>query len=210
VSEPDPELIRRYAEERRKAAAEKHAFNLQTFLRPQDEDECVGRKLNFIRAEELSYATPNYQPAFIRQLADGLNASDLGGALAAAALNALADCPEALAALNHAQPTVPADVLGLNRAVHYNVHLKILGGKALAEQTLVGELWGVGSAQIKADNSDHGGRARTIIERIIAEARKHPAYESEGAALAALHADMKDRAKRMHKPTRKPRRKARR
>jgi len=182
-----------------------------------DELEGLGPRLYFIRRDELNPVRPNYTKQSIEHIAQELGQlieSDLPvelirplgrkgsfvGTLAATVLRALANNPEALAALNHSQETESAEILGLNRAVHYLTRVAINGSKAKKVAKYdVAEAWGRTDGQIKDDHTKHGKAAQRSLEAIIEYAMSETVfgYSTREAVLTALDSDMHHRAKLM-------------
>jgi hypothetical protein len=74
-------------------------------------------------------------------------------------LHALAANKAALKALNRRKPTLPARVLGLNRAVHFHVQAELHPEhKRTAIYADVGDAWGVSAGQVKDDVREYAVR----------------------------------------------------
>ena len=130
-------------------------------------------------------------------------------------LRALAEKPAALKLLNEPRPTMPREVKGLNRAVHYHVRLELRDGRVKDALADVAEVWGKSEDTIKEDrtmfsvnnrkkNPERNPRrylpddAERIAAQVINDsmvARRMTRTE----VLAAFDADMKHRAAQLHK-----------
>jgi hypothetical protein len=118
-----------------------------------------------------------------------------------AVLRTLADNPRALDELNRRKPTLPARVLGVNRAVHFHVLTELRSGKKLANKRDVGEIWRVSDKQVEADVRQHQMRgtryrpddAKRLMLTIVTNVCKASGLSREDV-LKAFDADMRHRA----------------
>jgi hypothetical protein len=120
-------------------------------------------------------------------------------------LRSLAKKPNALKAINHHRPKVPARVVALNRAVHFHVVRELTPkgrGQTKAAQARVSAAWGgVSEGQIKDDVAEYSvsspteyrsDDAKRIAEQLIAIYRQAKSA-SRRNALLAIDSDMKHR-----------------
>lgn len=156
-------------------------------------------KLGIRRHPQLDWIVTEYEADKIQQMADAAEKGDWNPWTKATVelLRALADSPTALAALNYHRPTIPREVLGLNRAVHYLVRLDTEGdGKAETRQK-IGRNWGGASAEtIREDFTLYGAAARSVIEELLDTLQK-PLGKTRPELLEALDEDMIYRAAHM-------------
>jgi hypothetical protein len=121
-------------------------------------------------------------------------------------LRTLAASPKALDALNHRKPTVPARVLGLNRAVHFYVQRELLGGTKETEKKargIVADVWRVSDGHVKDDVTDFRAAtpteyrqddAKRLMDHIVASTMATTTNKSRDDVLKDLAADLCERA----------------
>ncbi len=160
-------------------------------------------RLGFSYIGELEYLPPKYDAEWLRHVAKRIESGESLGPLAhdaAACFERLAETPVAITAMNKPRPRKRGDILRLNRAVHYLVHLKLLGVERHVKRARsdIAGAWRVKEGTIKDDVSDLGKEAKGIIDRIIS----HKQSDSRDRdILRDFDSDMAHRAALMRKPT---------
>jgi hypothetical protein len=116
-------------------------------------------------------------------------------------LRALATSPTALKALNHRRPTLPARVLGVNRATHFHVLTELHPGKKSANKRDVAKVWRVTDKHVEADVREYQMRGTTYrpddAKRLMLTIVNNTCKASGRARAAVLKdfdADMRHRA----------------